>query len=89
MNTIIIGTKGKENQSWFYYMCYCGKAIVAKEAKLLSLPLPQLAVSNGRWFHLQLFCYLCVLPPECIKIPKDTRVQRKSVLQLAIRASCS
>ena len=46
-----------------YYMCYCGKVIVAKEAKLLSLPLPQLAVSNGRWFHLQLFCYLCVLPP--------------------------
>ena len=63
MNKIIIGTKGKENQSWFYYMCYCGKVIVAKEAKLSSLPLPQLAVSNGRWFHLQLFCYLCVLPP--------------------------
>ena len=43
-------------------MYYCGNVIVVKEAKLLSLPLPQLAVSNGRWFHLQLGILLSLCP---------------------------
>ena len=45
-------------------MYYYGKVIVAKEAKLLSLPLPQLAVSNhgrsgfiGSYFVISVFCF--------------------------------
>ena len=33
-----------------------------KKQSFLSLPLPQLAVSNGRWFHLQLGILLSLCP---------------------------
>ena len=48
---------------------------MAKEAKLLSLPPPQLAVSNRRWFH-----FLVILLSRCLPSLMHKNPQRHKII---------